>query len=158
MTLVLIAKGLVLEGWPSKIEVSWVLGLHGYQYYQLSWKFYPPKKRMAFWGLPAPGCFSQDSKHVFRSGRVFWWPAVFEYWFFRVNSCHFFRLNGMQLYFIQCHTKKWYIGKFPGFSCMTRLVNPSFCWINLFQLWGIKCIVWTPNNRRGRGRWSAMLG
>ena len=26
MTLVLIGKGLVLEGWPSKIEVSWVLG------------------------------------------------------------------------------------------------------------------------------------
>ena len=26
MTLVLIEKGLVLEGWPSKIEVSWVLG------------------------------------------------------------------------------------------------------------------------------------
>ncbi len=28
MTLVLIGKGLVLEGWPSKIEVSWVLGLY----------------------------------------------------------------------------------------------------------------------------------
>ena len=28
MTLVLIGKGLVLEGWvPSKIEVSWVLGI-----------------------------------------------------------------------------------------------------------------------------------
>ena len=26
MTLVLIEKGLALEGWPSKIEVSWVLG------------------------------------------------------------------------------------------------------------------------------------
>ena len=28
MTLVLIGKGLVLEGWPSKIEVSWVLGMY----------------------------------------------------------------------------------------------------------------------------------
>ena len=27
MTLVLIGKGLVLEGWPSKIEVCWVLGI-----------------------------------------------------------------------------------------------------------------------------------
>ena len=27
MTLVLIGKGLVLEGWPSKMEVSWVLGM-----------------------------------------------------------------------------------------------------------------------------------
>ena len=28
MTLVLIQLGLVLEGWPSKMEVSWVLGIH----------------------------------------------------------------------------------------------------------------------------------
>ena len=28
MTLVLIGRGLVLEGWPSKIEVSWVLGIY----------------------------------------------------------------------------------------------------------------------------------
>ena len=28
MTLVLIEKGLVLEGWPSKIEVSWLLGIY----------------------------------------------------------------------------------------------------------------------------------
>ena len=27
MTTVLIEKGLVLEGWPSNIEVSWVLGI-----------------------------------------------------------------------------------------------------------------------------------
>ena len=27
MTLFLIEKGLVLEGWPSKIEVDWVLGI-----------------------------------------------------------------------------------------------------------------------------------
>ena len=27
MTIVLIEKGLVLEGWPSNIEVSWVLGI-----------------------------------------------------------------------------------------------------------------------------------
>ena len=27
MTLVLLGKGLVLRGWPSKIEVSWVLGI-----------------------------------------------------------------------------------------------------------------------------------
>ena len=30
MTLVLIGKGLVLEGWPSKIEVSWVLDIYIY--------------------------------------------------------------------------------------------------------------------------------
>ena len=30
MTLVLIEKGLVLEGWPSKIEASWVLGIYTY--------------------------------------------------------------------------------------------------------------------------------
>ena len=28
MTLVLLEKGLVLEGWPSKIEVIWALGIH----------------------------------------------------------------------------------------------------------------------------------
>ena len=28
MTLILIGKGLVLEGWPSKIGVSWVLGIY----------------------------------------------------------------------------------------------------------------------------------
>ena len=28
MTLVLLEKGLVLEGWPSKIEASWVLGMN----------------------------------------------------------------------------------------------------------------------------------
>ena len=32
MTLVLIAKGTVLEGWPSKIEVSWALGTYKYIY------------------------------------------------------------------------------------------------------------------------------
>ena len=32
MTLVLIEKGLVLEGWPSKIEASWVLGIYIYLY------------------------------------------------------------------------------------------------------------------------------
>ena len=36
MTLVLIGKGLVLEGWPSKIEVSRVLGIYIY----IIWLFY----------------------------------------------------------------------------------------------------------------------
>ena len=32
MTLVLVRKGLVLRGWPSKIEVSWVLGVYIFTY------------------------------------------------------------------------------------------------------------------------------
>ena len=39
MTLVLIGKGLVLGGWSSKIEVSWVLGI--YISYQKIWPIFP---------------------------------------------------------------------------------------------------------------------
>ena len=50
MTLVLIGKGLVLGGWPSKIEVIWVLGIYTYIYILLGVQSYHLlPKREASW-------------------------------------------------------------------------------------------------------------
>ena len=60
LTLVLIGKGLVLGGWPSKIEVSWVLGLKYIQNtpgkFNTTAQKLPSQKEtslstMIFWGL-----------------------------------------------------------------------------------------------------------
>ena len=41
MTLVLVGKGLVLEGWPSKTEVSCGLGIYLYTYNHFQFSLYP---------------------------------------------------------------------------------------------------------------------
>ena len=48
MTIILIGKGLVLGGWPSKIEVIWVPGIYIYMY-----TLYHDMKTIAtvFWGV-----------------------------------------------------------------------------------------------------------
>ena len=50
MTLVLLGKGLVLKGWPSKIEVNWVLGVYIYIYIYLA--IFPSIR----WGRPRLQC------------------------------------------------------------------------------------------------------
>ena len=69
LTLVLIGKGLVLGGWPSKMEVSWVLGLkYFYKIHRISLiqplKSYPPKRKLVFqpWFLGAMSNFGGVSK------------------------------------------------------------------------------------------------
>ena len=42
MTLVLVGKGLVLGGWPSKLEVSWVLGIYMSTSLPLLWTYFIP--------------------------------------------------------------------------------------------------------------------
>ena len=71
MTPVLIGKGLVLGGWPSKIEVIWVLGIYIYDFKFESKDFigiFPKSDQFCQYIRPLPGTKNLDSDqpiHVF---------------------------------------------------------------------------------------------
>ena len=72
---------------------------------------------LASWGLSAPGCLSQDSKHVFRPGRVFPWAAVLQHWYVQSQLilC-FFRLYKWNATLLHTNHHKDILRDFLDFS------------------------------------------